>query len=168
LLFAPLRLHNLSTLRLDRQLQWPTGRGGTLFITLREDETKNALPLEYPINGQSKALVHEYLDRFRSYSGAQKNPWFFVRRNGVPVPAGALRDGITKAVRRELGVELTPHQFRHLAAMTTLNARPGAIGLVKDLLGHRNIKTTLNFYAGMRTREAAQEFDKILEAHRQS
>ena len=43
---------------------------------------------------------------------------------------------------------------------------PGALGLVSDLLGHRNIKTTANFYAGMRTREAAREFDRILERHR--
>ena len=61
---------------------------------------------------------------------------------------------------------MTPHQFRHVAAAVALDVHPGAIALVRDLLGHRNIKTTANFYAGMRTREAACEFDRILERSR--
>jgi len=162
LLVAPMRLQNLGMLRLDQQLQWPSGRGGPVYITLRDDETKNELPLEYPITGRSRDLLHNYLDYLRRHVSEQDIPWLFVRIDGTRVPDSALRDGITKAVRRELGVRLTPHQYRHLAAMIALDARPGAIGLVKDLLGHRNIKTTINFYAGMRTREAAREYDKIL------
>jgi len=162
LLVAPMRLQNLGMLRLDQQLQWPSGRGGPVYITLRDDETKNELPLEYPITGRSRDLLHNYLDYLRRHVNESDIPWLFVRIDGTRVPDSALRDGITKAVKRELGVRLTPHQYRHLAAMIALDARPGAIGLVKDLLGHRNIKTTINFYAGMRTREAAREYDKIL------
>ena len=45
----------------------------------------------------------------------------------------------------------------------TLDHRPGAIGMVRDILGHRNIKTTLDFYAGMRTRQAAREWSKLID-----
>jgi integrase len=61
---------------------------------------------------------------------------------------------------------MTVHQFRHLCAAIALDAHPGNLGLVRDLLGHKNIKTTANFYAGMRTREAAREYDRILERSR--
>ena len=88
----------------------------------------------------------------------------FVDNGGKPVPSGTLRDGITKAIKRGLGVDITPHQFRHLAAKIALDAQPGAIGLVQSLLGHKNLKTTQKSYAGMRTREAARFYDQLLNA----
>jgi len=166
LLAAPMRLQNLAMLELDRSLQWPSGRDGPVFVVLRREETKNELPLEYPLEGPARDLLHEYLDRYRSYTKPGERPWLFVRMDGTRVPDSALRDGITKALARELGVKMTPHMFRHLVAAMALDARPGALGMVRDLLGHRNIKTTANFYAGMRTREAAREWDRILERRR--
>lgn len=166
LLAAPMRLQNLARLQLNRQLQWPTGREGQVLVSLLDHETKNAQPLEYVLGEHTKTLLHEYLDLYRSRARASLDAWLFPRLNGERVPDGALRDGITKAIRRELGVAMTPHQFRHLAAAIMLDAHPGAIGLVRDLLGHRNIKTTVSFYAGMRTRQAGLEYDRILAASR--
>ena len=125
LLAAPMRMQNLATLRLDRQLQWPSGRGGPVFIVLRGSETKNALALEYPLEGRSRDFLHDYLDHWRKYVTAPDSPWLFARLNGDPVPVSALRDGIVKALRRELGIAMTPHQFRHLAAKLMLDANPG-------------------------------------------
>jgi integrase len=53
-------------------------------------------------------------------------------------------------------VRLTPHQFRHLAAKIILDANPGAYELVRQLLGHKNMKTTTNFYTGIDTRRAGR------------
>ena len=166
LLAAPMRMQNLATLELGRSLQWPSGRNGPAYVVLRRDETKNEVPLEYPLPEHCLELLREYLDRFRSYATVKDREWLFLRLDGSRVPDSALRDGITKAVARELGIAMTPHQFRHVAAAVALDVHPGALGLVRDLLGHRNIKTTSNFYAGMRTREAAREFDRILERSR--
>jgi len=163
---VPMRLQNLVGLRLDRQLQWPNGRTGPLYVVLNDSETKNAEPLEFEVLGEAKALLHEYLDRFRIYAGAEESPWLFVQRGGAPVSDATLRDRINKAIKRELNIKMTPHQFRHLAASIVLDAHPGALGLVRDLLGHRSLKSTTNFYAGMRTLQAGREFDKILAAGR--
>jgi integrase len=162
LLRVPVRMQNLGALELNRSLQWPAGRKGEVLMVLRRDETKNELPLEYPIEGASKELLHEYLDHFRPRIPAHERQWLFVNTKGEKVREEALRDGITKAIKRELGIDMTPHQFRHLAAAIALDAYPGRIGLVRDLLGHRNLKTTTNFYAGMRSREAAREYDRLL------
>ncbi len=166
LLAAPMRAHNLATLQLDRQLQWPTGRGGTLYVTLNGDETKNEQPLEYPLPDSLRDLVHEYLDQDRPRFPAEVSPWLLVDIRGKPVSVDTLRDGISKAIKRELGVAMTPHQFRHLAAKLILDAHPEALGLVRNLLGHKNIKTTHNFYAGMRTAEAGRFYNRMLAAHR--
>jgi len=63
-------------------------------------------------------------------------------------------------------MKITPHRFRHLAAKIVLDTHPGALCMVKELLGHKSFKTTANAYAGLRTREAAREYDKLVIAHR--
>lgn len=166
LLVAPMRLQNLAFLRLDQQLQWPSGRSGTVYVVLDDNETKNEQALEYPLPDRVRDLLHEHIDRYRLPGKVDKNPWLFVDNLGKPVPADTLRDGIHKTVRRELGVDLTPHQFRHLAAKIVLDAHPGALGLVQSLLGHKNLKTTQKSYAGMRTREAGRFYDGILATRR--
>lgn len=168
LLAAPMRMQNLCTLELGRTLQWPSGYGGPAYVVLRRDETKNDQPLEYPLPDHCLTLLREYLDRFRSYAERKEREWLFLRLDGSRVPDSALRDGITKAIARELGIEMTPHQFRHVAASVALDVHPGALGLVRDLLGHKNIKTTAGFYAGLRTRESAKEYDRIIERSRAS
>ena len=50
-----------------------------------------------------------------------------------------------------------------MAAKVVLDDSPGAIELVKQLLGHENLKTTANFYAGIDTRRAARHHHRLLE-----
>jgi integrase len=59
-------------------------------------------------------------------------------------------------VLKYVGVRLTPHQFRHLAAKLILDHNPGAYELVQQLMGHKNLQTTINFYAGVDTRRAGR------------
>ena len=63
---------------------------------------------------------------------------------------------------------MTPHQFRHLSAWLYLRRNPGEIVTVQKLLGHRNIKTTINFYAKLDTAQAAQHYDALIEEERAS
>lgn len=57
---------------------------------------------------------------------------------------------------------MTPHQFRHLAAKIILDANPGAYELVRQMLGHKNTKTTVNNYAGIDTKRAGRAHADLL------
>jgi hypothetical protein len=48
---------------------------------------------------------------------------------------------------KELGIRVTPHQFRHLAA----EKDPANYEFVRRVLGHKNLQTTINFYVGLET-----------------
>ena len=63
---------------------------------------------------------------------------------------------------------MTPHQFRHLAAKIILDNNPGAFELVRQLLGHKNLKTTTNFYAGIDTRRAGRAHADLIMKLRES
>lgn len=60
----------------------------------------------------------------------------------------ALRDAVRQTTLRYLGVAITPHQFRHLAARRYLQAYPGHYEAVRQMLGHQSVETTRRSYAG--------------------
>jgi integrase len=63
---------------------------------------------------------------------------------------------VQRTTERWLGFKMGLHQFRHLGAKTILDEHPGAHESVRQYLGHRNMKTTSNFYAGLDPRRAAR------------
>jgi integrase len=75
-----------------------------------------------------------------------------------------LGEQISKRLWKMLGLKITPHQFRHAAAAITLRHEPGNYELVRRVLGHRNIQTTVNFYVGLEMIEAARRFGEMVTA----
>ena len=69
---------------------------------------------------------------------------------------------IRSYMRRRAGIVITPHQFRHLGAKNLLDANPGNFEGVKDLLGHKTIKTTI-IYAGINSRRAARHHQSLID-----
>ena len=61
-----------------------------------------------------------------------------------------------------LVLDLTGHQFRHLGGKFFLEENPGQYESVRQLLGHKHIKTTTAFYTGMNTVEATRVFDDVI------
>jgi integrase len=74
---------------------------------------------------------------------------------------------IQRAVLRHVGVKITPHQFRHLAAQIYLDANPGGYEVVRQLLGHKELKTTTRFYAGPNTRRAGRAHAELINKLRE-
>ena len=73
---------------------------------------------------------------------------------------------ITERIQKATGLRITVHQFRHAAAAIYLMQHPGRYETVRRLLGHKSLKTTINFYCGLETIEASREFSKIIRQHR--
>ena len=81
----------------------------------------------------------------------------------------SLRQQIAQATEAALGLRLTPHQFRHACGLLYLMANPGGHEVVRHLLGHRSIATTLRFYAGMEVAAALRHYDAVvLERRREA
>ena len=166
LLVAPMRLHRLAALRVDQELHRPSGVSAGMSIVLARDGDVRDAPREYPVTGGARRLVDEFLVRFHRDDPATADRWLFARAGGGPLAAAALRDGVVRETARALGVALTPGRFRHLAATLVLHQRPGDIELVRELLGHRDARTTAHLYAGIGTRGAAVVYGAMLERAR--
>lgn len=66
--------------------------------------------------------------------------WLFPRRDGTgPTGPSELASCITRRIRRETGLEMNAHLFRHFAVMLWLDANPGSYELARRLLGHSEV-----------------------------
>jgi integrase len=154
LLHAPLRIENLGALKFEEHLHWPCGRGKPALIVIRGDETKNEEPLEFELPTALSDRLYTYRHEIAAGIIGRRPDVLFVSDKGMPRGSATLRAAIQNTIRGRLGVHITPHQFRHLAAKIHLDPQPGAYELVRQLLGHKRLTTTTNFYAGPDTRRA--------------
>jgi integrase len=126
------------------------------------------MPLEFEI----PAGLAERLQAFRNELApaviGERPDAVFVTFSGRPRKPDTIKMTITKTIRNHLGVRLTPHQFRHLAAKIILDDNPGAYELVRQLLGHKNLTTTTIFYAGIDTRRAGRAHADLVMKLRES
>ncbi len=157
-----LRMQNLSSLRFEKHLHWPQGRRKPALITFGDDETKNNVSFEFEIPTVLAERLWIYRNEIAPAVTGQRPNAVFVTFKGKPRTQGAIKVTIERTVLRKLGVKLTPHQFRHLAAKFALDANPGAHELVRQLLAHKNLKTTTNFYAGIDTRRAGRAHANLI------
>jgi integrase len=162
LLAAPLRMKNMAALSFDEQIQWPHGQGKPAVILVKSEETKNNVPLEFELPLELSDRLVAYRNRIAPAVIGKRPDAVFVTWRGTPRTQAAISVSIEKTVLKYVGVRLTPHQFRHLAAKIMLDHNPGAYELVRQLMGHKNMQTTTNFYAGIDTRRAGRAHCELL------
>ncbi len=151
---CPTRMQNMSDLNFELHLCWPQGRGKPALLTFDSDETKNKVAIAFDVPAELGDRLLAYREEIAPKVIGKRPDAVFVTLTGKQITQAALSVAIVKAVRRHLGIRITPHQFRHLAAKIRLDADPDGLELVSDLLGHKNRKTARNFYGGINTRRA--------------
>jgi integrase len=163
-----MRMQNLASLQFGVHLHWPQGRHKPALLTIGGAETKNDERLEFEI----PTVIAERLQICRNEIApavtGERPDRVFVKFGGMSRTQAAISVAIEKALLRHLGLEMTCHQFRHLAAKIILDANPGAFELVRQLLGHKNLKTTIKFYAGVNTLRAGIAHAALLQNIRES
>ena len=91
----------------------------------------------------------------------------FVSDGGKRKAQETLTVQIVEAIADRVGIHMTPHQFRHVAAALYLEEHPEDFQSVSDLLGHSWAKTTL-IYAGSSSRRASKAFGSFILKKRES
>jgi integrase len=162
LVHVPLRLGNLNAIQFDRHLNWPQGPRRPALIRFGGDETKNKVALEFELPTALSDRLHAYRNEIAPTLIGERPDAVFVNPTGGPRNKAAFGVMIGKTVWKHLGVKITPHQLRHLAAKIILDSNPGAYELVRQLLGHTSLKTTTMFYAGTDTRRAGRAHADLL------
>ncbi len=163
LLMCPVRAKNLAEIHLDRNIQRP-GDGRT-FLVFEDAEVKNARPIEFELPADLTRMLDRHLASRSPELCPKGTPWLFPRRDGRgPIHPNQLALRLARRIRRETGLEMNAHLFRHFAVMIWLDANPGGYEVARRLLGHSELSHTLNMYSGMEGRSAIKAFSDLVTA----
>ena len=167
LIVAPMRISNLVGLDLDENvIRIGQGKGNPVHIFVQASDVKNDVDLEFPLPASTIKLLDSYLEDYRHLLVRDPNRWLFPGLGKDHKNRQTLGGQISKIIEAELGFRITPHQFRHICGYLYLRANPGGYEVVRCLLGHKSIETTIRFYTGMEGIAAAREYASVLDEYK--
>ena len=166
LLAIPLRPQNLSALHWRDNFIESDGGKGALVLHIPADCTKSKrADIDANIPADVAARIRWYR-RFLVQLGMDANGYLFVTRKGDQKTQETLTQQISEAIEKHVGISMTPHQFRHFAAVSYLDQHPEDFETARALLGHAWSKTT-RVYAGSSTRRAGRAYSEFLGKQRE-
>lgn len=164
LLRVPLRIKNAAALDLAIHIQRPAnGAEGRWLVHIPASEVKNGKAIDACLDVRTSALLARYVDVFRPKLMDEFSTSLFIGQSGLTKDPHALSRQFSRFVKREIGFIVNAHLMRHMAGFFFLESNPGCYETVRQLLGHKNIATTINFYAGAEAKSAFSQYDCMLE-----
>lgn len=160
--FAPMRLANLTELNLQSSVVRTGGKLPAYHLVIPSEDVKNDVSLEYPLPECLNRMIASYLAIFRPRLCREENSWLFPGESSDHKTKNTLSSQITKLTAARLGIRVTPHQFRHLAAAIILEKDPANYEFVRRVLGHKNLETTIRFYVGLETLDAVRQYSALV------
>jgi hypothetical protein len=160
---APIRLGNLASIHLGENLNKPGGPDSHYWLMFGKHEVKNSSALQFKLDETVTALINEYVHDFRPALVRGSNAdWLFPGVAGEHKEKISFSTQIVDQVDKSTGLRITVHQFRHAAGALILKHRPGEYELVRRMLGHKSIQTTIRFYLALETTQASEIFTDIV------
>jgi len=162
----PIRRKNLAQIDLNDNLV-RDARGRLDRIIIDPDSVKSPVTLELPLPQDLAVRLEWHIKVFRPHvPGHDRGTALFPAPSGKAIGAEQIGRRLTKLIFEQLGVHMTPHDMRHLAATLLLDADPANIVVAQRLLGHLSVKTTMATYGTARTAAAQNRFAEIVDGLR--
>ncbi|MCZ4262607.1 hypothetical protein O4G76_17355 [Limimaricola sp. G21655-S1] len=179
---APVRRANHARYRYvgdDRHLILPEGDGeGTLIIPANEAKTLRSIHVR--IDPETVRMLKLYIEHFlpaaqKQAKASPDNPHLFPGADGQKVEEGGygpgrgyitrskLNTSFKKHMLKHCGLDMCLHVMRHLAGKIILDQDPSAMSLVKEILGHKRLRTTQSYYAEVCKIVAQRRYIHLLE-----
>lgn len=162
---TPLRLGELAGLRLDQHLHRPDPKLPRItHLSLQRTDRKAPVPYSVTVSKDVGELLERWIRTFRPLIAAPGCVYLFPgwRNGNRPMTPQGVRHAIKTTLWTRVGVELTPHTFRHVAAHHLLHRYPGQYGLVQSLLGHKDPTTARRAYIRLENEAAHQLYDDVV------
>jgi integrase len=164
LCLVPLRIKNLTEIRLGLNLSKPGGPKSQYWLHFPHYDVKNRIELKYPLEDYIRPLIDDYVHDFRpSLLRGKNEDCLFPGILPGAKDQVSFSGQITKRILKRTGLRITAHQFRHAAGALILDKQPGNYELVRLILGHRDVQTTIRCYLGLKEIRATQIFGKIVK-----
>jgi len=134
-------------------------------ICVPGSEVKNGRDIVSKIQPETAALICEWIDKYRPAVLAKKgvtSNYLFPNEAGSHLSVTVATESMKDLGAKIGGLDITPHVMRSYLGKIILDESPDAYPHVQELLGHRNLETTLKSYAPVRDVQVRQRSQKLL------
>lgn len=161
-LVAPMRAKNLAGLDMETHLDFVSET--QCHIVIEGDDVKNDQTLNYVLGENFIKLYRIYVDVYRPLllKDTESSSVFISRTGRTKTPA-ELGVQVQKFIKAHTGLHMNIHLFRHLTGYIYLLHYPGQYEPVRQLLGHKDLRTTVSFYVGLEEDAAFKRYGEILD-----
>jgi integrase len=163
LCYMPIRLQNLTSLTFGVHLFLREGARATSTLELSAGEVKNDRDLAFDIPSHVAKMLLDYRNKIAPSIIGHRPERLFVTIHGTPKSHATLACLMRTYLNKRAGIVITAHQFRHVGAKVLLDAEPGSFETVRQLLGHKSLRTTVASYAGIDSRRAGRHHAHLIE-----
>jgi site-specific recombinase XerD len=159
---APMRAKNLA--KLDMESHFDFVSETQCHIVIEGDDVKNDQTLNYVLGENFIKLYRTYVDVYRPLLlKDNKSTSLFISRTGRTKTPAELGVQVQKFIKAHTGLHMNIHLFRHLTGYVYLQNYPGQYEPVRQLLGHKDLRTTVSFYVGLEEDAAFKRYGEILD-----
>ena len=155
---CPIRLRNLHSLRLGKQIR---RTDGIWWIILEGSETKSGRPDERPLPDLLTPHIDRWVARWRDLF-LHPGDAFWPSTKGGAIAYTYVGTIITEMTRRELGTAVNPHLFRDCAVHTVAYFAGDQMGIASAILSHTDPRVTEKHYNEGASIRAAKKYQDIL------
>ena len=158
------RSGNVVALDLDRHVIGDKEeRAGTINLFIPGEEVKNGPEFRDRLTPATTRLWKLYVENYRQIHIGKPSAWLFPRPDGSHWNQQRAYGDLKDLSDKLLGVDVTPHLIRALIGKIILGAYPGGHAIVQQVLGHKQLATTVNYYAPTKPSDARAIYHEVLE-----
>jgi integrase len=164
LIARPVRLRNLAGMRIGCNLI----KGDSCYrLRFGRTETKTGETIDVDLPGRLTAYIDRWIEAYRPvFRGAERTDALWVSSHGGAMSKAGVYERICLTTKRELGVHINPHAFRHIVATSVAIAMPKDVEMTPFLLGHRTDRTVAEHYNLARSLSASARYLEQFERRR--
>jgi integrase len=163
---CPVRRRAMVAMTVDKHVV-PVGDG--FLLRWAAADMKDRRRREMPLPGPLAVPLRRYLDHWRPILLRDTiSPALWISERGAALSDESYQAGLAVLTKREFGVTLRPHAFRHIAATSIAEKNPAEAGIIRDVLGHATIRTSEMYYNRAEARAATGRLQDLLDKVRKS
>jgi integrase len=160
LLMIPIRRHNMVSLDITKHFS--RRPDGTVLLMIDGAEVKNGVDVDAVLPIHLVKLLGLYLKIYRPLLMPKPSNWLIPGIEDRHKSRERVGQQVSDTIKRETGLVVNMHLFRHIDAKLYLDQNPGGYGVVQRLEGHKSLATTLKAYSGMERRSAVAHYDQTI------
>ena len=164
LINCPIRLRNLSMIRIDKHLVFD---GARYRLDFEPAEVKTDRYLSCTLPENLTPHLSQWLNHLRPRLMAESDhDAFWVGIRGAPMRPRGIYGCVISTTEAAFGVSINPHLFRDIAVSWIIDMDPAHAGITSPMLGHTNPRTTEEHYIQANQALAVRRYGQSVSALR--